>query len=121
MVRLGYLVRIESIKKRVLGGFDCVFSKMSLPRKFGEEDDIKERGCIICLHDGRDLPVTSCCGQEVHEECLLEWLKVSRGKNCPHCRSDMTSVREKKQSKVLILGPLPYEGNVLTTTPLCLL
>lgn len=69
---------------------------MSLPRKFGEEDDIKERGCIICLHDGRDLPVTSCCGQEVHEECLLEWLKVSRGKNCPHCRSDMTSVREKK-------------------------
>ena len=71
--------------------------KRALPRSFGEEEVIIESGCMICLHDGRDLPVTSCCGQEVHEDCLSEWLEVCRGKNCPHCRCEMPTVREKTE------------------------
>lgn len=65
------------------------------PREFGVEDKPDEPGCIICLHDEHGLPVTSCCGKEVHEECLLKWLKVAGKKSCPHCRLNMETVRKK--------------------------
>ena len=94
----------------------------ALPIKFGSEDDLyKETGCMICLKEEQDLPVSSCCGKMVHESCLINWLEVCMEPSCPHCRTEMVTVsRKKKQSEVLILGPLAYEANVLTTTLLCL-
>lgn len=104
--------------------FQLRFFKMvtrALPIKFGSEDDLyKETGCLICLKEEKDLPVTSCCGKMVHEQCLTEWIDVCKDPSCPHCRTAMVTVSmKKKQSEVLILGPLTYEANVLTSTPLC--
>ena len=115
----------ESIREERVGVFHLRFSKMvtrALPIKFGREDNLyKETGCFICLKEEQDLPVTSCCGKMVHESCLINWLEVCMAPSCPHCRTEMVTVsREKKQSEVLILGPLAYEANVLTTTLLCL-
>lgn len=105
--------------------FFKMVSKSVLPIKFGSDDGLyKESGCMICLKEEEDLPVTSCCGKMVHEKCLIEWLEVCMAPSCPHCRTEMVTVsrgkKEKKQSEVLILGPLTYEANVLTTTLLCL-
>ena len=47
-----------------------------LPVKFGWEDKYLETGCMICLKEEKDLPVTSCCGKMVHECCLTDWLDV---------------------------------------------
>ena len=104
----------------------CFFkmvSKSALPIKFGSDDELyKESGCMICLKEEEDLPVISCCGKMVHEKCLIDWLEVCMAPSCPHCRTEMVTVsrEKKKQSEVLILGPLAYEANVLTTTLLCL-
>ena len=121
-------IESESIREERVGVFHLRFSKMvtrALPIKFGREDNLyKETGCFICLKEEQDLPVTSCCGKMVHESCLINWLEVCMSPSCPHCRTEMVTVsrekKKKKQSEVLILGPLAYEANVLTTTLLCL-
>lgn len=80
--------------------FELRFFKMVtrvLPLKNGEL--YKETGCMICLKEEKDLPVTSCCGKMVHEQCLIEWLDVCKDPSCPHCRTAMVMVsRKKKQS-----------------------
>ena len=72
----------ESIREERVGVFDLRFFKMvtksALPIKFGNSDDdlYKETGCMICLKEEKDLPVTPCCGKMVHEQCLINWLEV---------------------------------------------
>ena len=74
----------------------CFFKMVTkvLPIEFGVEE-MEESGCIICLKEEKDLPVTSCCGKMVHEKCLLEWIEVCTSPSCPHCREPMLTVSEK--------------------------
>ena len=81
------------------------FLKMSEALDFGKlfvtEEEVPEykEGCLICLNDGRDLPVTSCCGKMVHERCLSNWLEVCTSRSCPHCREGMITVSLKKKTE----------------------
>ena len=72
----------------------------ALPLKFGSEDDLyKETGCMICLKEEQDLPVSSCCGKMVHEFCLINWLEVCMEPSCPHCRTEMVTVSRVGKKK----------------------
>lgn len=68
----------------------------ALPIKIGNDESYKETGYMICLKEEKDLPVTSCCGKMVHEQCLIEWLDVCKDPSCPHCRTAMVTVSRKK-------------------------
>ena len=82
--------------------FELRFFKMVtrvLPIKFGDDESYNETGCMICLKEEKDLPVTSCCGKMVHERCLIEWLDVCKDPSCPHCRTAMVTVSRKKTER----------------------
>lgn len=59
---------------------------------FEVESTYEDSGCVICLNDGKDLAVTSCCGKMVHEKCLSNWMDVCVNPSCPHCREEVVSV-----------------------------
>ena len=52
-----------------------------------KENDNK---CIICLGTClyTENKVTPCCSGVYHQQCLLEWMKISKGR-CPVCKMDL--------------------------------
>lgn len=75
--------------------------------------EIQINFCSICLNtENLHFTKLQCCGQTIHEKCLIEWFYLQNKLNisCPICRSHITNL-----SQVIPIDKfLTYLNNILS-------
>jgi hypothetical protein len=80
------------LKSHLFSRFDdlSLVDRESEDTKVVRKDWKQEDKCPICLESMRATPIIWCkdkCGNTFHHKCAKQWVKVSRKKTCPICRT----------------------------------
>jgi E3 ubiquitin-protein ligase RNF115/126 len=87
------------------------------------EENIKEYkalNCPLCMEDCNldDMLLKLKCGHGYHENCILEWLKITN--TCPICRDELLTddpdYENRKNERRRILRSYPNRGNHANST-----
>lgn len=86
--------------------------------------DVNE--CCICLYElTNELILTSCCKNELHQNCLIEYILYSGYFTCPLCRQQTNisinkllnfNIKDSKLNKTILVRNLEKLTNVYNRT-----